>query len=372
MKIESSVLKSAVAKVIKGAGNNNSLPITSFLSINYDNNTLELTTKDERNTFTVKIQNVNKDNSNISLPFYSMVNADTFAKLVGKTTKEFIELENNEKYLLFKGNGTYKIDLETNDEGELIKFDTIPNELLNNNISEVIDLQLLKEAILTAKASTGKKTDMELLASYYIGDSLYSTNKQLVCKINQKFLDEPILIDDSTGELICLIDLAADDKLTLKKFGNSLLFESNHYIIYSNELDNKDIYKNNVVDAINNLIDLKYSGNITVNKNNLLSILDRLSLFISSYDNNSIRFNFDKDSKLLEIKSLQSNASEYLEIDESTNFIDFTCVVNIEMLKKQIKSLALDNIQLQYGDQKSIQLKEGNTSLVIPLVDVAE
>ena len=62
----------------------------------------------------------------------------------------------------------------------------------------------------------------------------------------------------------------------------------------------------------------------------------------------------------------------YLEIDESTNFIDFTCVVNIEMLKKQIKSLALDNIQLQYGDQKSIQLKEGNTSLVIPLVDVAE
>ena len=106
MKTKSDLLQKMVAKVIQGASNNKMLPITNLIGISFKDKQLKLTTTDGANIFVVKdiIHDVEDD-----AEFYTIVNAEQFSKLVGKTTKEYIELSNEENYLLFKGNGSYKL-----------------------------------------------------------------------------------------------------------------------------------------------------------------------------------------------------------------------------------------------------------------------
>ena len=50
--------------------------------------------------------------------FELTVTAETFNKLIAKTTKEEVELIVNDRYLEVKGNGKYKLELPVNEEGD--------------------------------------------------------------------------------------------------------------------------------------------------------------------------------------------------------------------------------------------------------------
>ena len=364
MKISTEILKDMVSKVIKGAGNNNLVYISSLIAIDYVDGKLSLLTTDGNNNFIVT--------QNIEVPieedymFYAVVNAEQFSKLVSKTTKEFVELIDTEKYLEFKGNGSYKLDLAINEEGELIRFpETITN--LDNNAEE-INLKDLQDAIKTAKASTLKNLTMPMLTGYYIGEVVMTTDRQLVCKLDKQLVTKPILLTPEMAELLLLVN--DDTKIILERQNDGLLFRTNKYIIYGKELDGKEDYANGVVAAVNNLISLNYNNMIKVNKNEFLEILNRLNIFVNAYDDNGVYLKFAKNnSDIIRVQSKKSNAIENLTLKEANITEDFECLVNIEMLKSQLQSLNTDLVELYFGQKSSIQLKEGNTTLVVALLD---
>ena len=91
MKIKTNLLQEIVAKSIKGASMNKMIPITSLMGIELKNNILTLMTTDGSNHLRVS-EKIENDDINVTEDFYTIINADTFSKLVGKTTKEFIEI----------------------------------------------------------------------------------------------------------------------------------------------------------------------------------------------------------------------------------------------------------------------------------------
>ena len=349
MKIKTNILQDMLTKVCKCASNNNLVPITSLLGIEVKDNKLILTSTDGNNQL-----EVNQD-IDISENFYTIVNIEKFSKLVSKTTKEYIELINNENYLLIKGNGQNKIELAINEEGELVKFSDV--DVYGDY--EVIDLVKLQNAIKYAKTSVLKPLDIPVLTGYYIGDSILTTNRQMVCQINEKLISKPILIYPETAELLLIIN---EKDIHFKESNGLMIFETNKYRLKARQLQDINDYP---VKQLSNLLALDYNSNICVDKKELLNILDRTSIFVKKQDDNIINLKFNKE-KLI-IQSKEADSIENIEFLEANNAVNLDCLIDIEMFKTHIKALQKDIINIHYGSQKSIKLVEDTVDLVIAL-----
>lgn len=363
MKIKTEILQKMMTKAIKGASNNKMLPLTSLIGIEARGDILTLTTTDGSNQLEVMQKIELGTNITVSNEFYTIVNAETFAKLVGKTTKEFIELENKENYLLFIGNGDYKLEIAINEEGEMARFPEVKNI---EKEAEAIDIKALKEALEISKSSVAKTMGVPFLTGYYVGvDGVITTDRQLVCDLKKELVKEPLLISSEIAELLKLID---EEKVNLLKEDNNLIFYTDTITISGKELEGKDIYEDKVIPSINNLTKLKYKNNIIVNRQELLNVLDRMSLFVSDYDKNGVHLAFTKEAVL--VKSQKSNAQELID-GKCTSEEEYNVLVDIEMLKNQLNSLQEENVAIYFGQDKSIELKENNIILVISLLEKA-
>lgn len=309
-----------------------------------DASNLILTTTDGSNTFKVNHE-IEKTEE-----FYTIVNAETFSKLVGKTTKEFIELENKDNYLQIKANkGTYKLDISINEDGEVRRFPEIKNIQLE---SKTINVEILKNQLKTAKSSIAKTFDVPFLTGYYVANNTITTNTQLICSIENNNFDETLLISNEMAELIQLID---EPFAGLLKENNDIILYTDTITISGKELEGKELYP---VAQITDLLQKNaYQNTIKVNKQEILSVLDRMQLFVNDkYDKNGVKLAFTKEALL--VKSQKSNAQELIDA-ECTSDSEFDILVDIEMLRNQIQTISTDIVEIQYGLPPKIQIVEG-------------
>jgi hypothetical protein len=357
MKIKTELLQKMVSKAIQGASFNKMIPLTSLIGIEFKEDNLGgkgnliLITTDGSNTF--KINQEVEGNGE----FYTIVNADTFAKLVGKTTKEFIELENKENYLEVNGNGTYKLEIAINEEGEMVRFPIIIENLPKETIK--LNLNDLQEAIKVAKASTAKTMELPCLTGYYIADNIIATNREMICILKNKFFDEPVLISSEMAELILLVE---GETLEFVQDTNTIVMFNTNYIITGKELEGKENYPaTQILEVLNN----KYENTIKVNKTELLNVLDRMNLFVTDYDKGGIYLDFNAAGII--VRSQKSNAYETISVTDSNNAEPFNCLVDIEMLKSQVETVSTDIVEIAYGQDTSIKIVDGNIIHIISL-----
>lgn len=353
MKISTKLLQTMVSKAIKGAGNNKLIPITSLIGIEVLEDKITLKTTDGSNHLYI-VEKLDGEFHN----FYSIVNADMFAKLVSKTTSDFIELINNESFLEFKGNGVYKLEIPVNADGEIIKFPKF--EIREDIVPQQLSVLNLKNMLASAKVSVADTMEVPCLTGYYICDKVVTTNREMVCLIEDSLSKEPILISSQMAELIQLFD-GAD--LAFTKDENKLMFMSNNITLLGKELEGKDIYP---VSAVENLAKSTYDNLIVVNKQDLLNVLDRMGLFVADYEKNGVYLHFTTNG--LEIRSQKSNAVELLEIKSELPIVEFTCLADIKMLYSQVNAIVGDIVNIYYGQATSLKIKEGNTIMILSLM----
>lgn len=358
MKIKTSILQEMVSKAVKGASNNKMIPISSFIGIEIKKGTLTLMTTDGSNQL-----RVSKKLEGDSVDFYSVVDVDKFSKLVGKTTSEFIELNNKDNYLEFKGNGTYKLDIPVNEEGEIVKFPSIGLEVIENEKTIELPIEKLKSIITTLKVSVAKTMEVPCLTGYYISDKSVATDRQMMGYIKDSIIDEPILISSEMAELLQLLE---GETVNLLKEDNKLYFATDNILIYGKQLEGIDNYP---VSQIEQLMSLNYKYSVKCKKQDLLNVLDRMSLFVGNYDKNGVILTFSNDG--LQVTSQESNATEIIELDMDANvdYEEFSCLIDIEMLTSQVQKNISDTIEIHYGQAQSIILVEGNTTTFICLLE---
>lgn len=354
LSINTVTLQTLVSKSMKGASCNKMIPLTGLMAIELKNNTLTLITTDATNYLYVQEEKVDGED------FYVVVQAEIFSKLISRLTCERVSLLLDSSKLKVVGNGEYSIELPLDEEGELIKYPDPAKNFVNVE-SEEINLSTIKLILNTAKASLATTMEVPCYMGYYIGDKIVATDTYKICGINIKLFNKPALI---SAEMMNMFEVFTDEKIKAYRDADTMMFVSNGNKIYGKLMDSIDDYQ---IDVINTLLEERFESSCGLPKEALLQLIDRLSLFVGIYDKNGIYLTFTRDG--LVITSKQSNSSELIQYTTSDNFKDYTCCVDIEMLRSQIKANTGDTISMQYGKDNAIKLTDGNVTQIIALLE---
>lgn len=359
MKVVTSRMKEAVNKAIKGAGFNNLIPITSMIGIKLSEGKLRLLTTDMTNTLCIIIDKVAGDDMDIT------VDADKFGKLIAKITSEDIDLSVKDDVLFVKANGTYKIPLISDEEG-LISFPCI------NLVKEVktkdckTKLSSVMQAYNINKSALAKTLENPALTGYYCGDTVISTDANVITFNGFRMFDndEPILISAQQMQLLTL-NTVEDIDVSIGK--TSIQFVTEDVVIDGALMEGIEDFPANEVNAY---LDEAFTSSCKVPKDLLLSVLDRLALFIEPYDKNGAYFTFGR--KGINIHSKKDASTETINYVESKDFKPFVCCVDIPMLKEQLQANPDDIVKICYGNENALKIESGKVTQVIALLEDEE
>jgi DNA polymerase III sliding clamp (beta) subunit (PCNA family) len=351
--VKTSLLQQMVAKVVKGASNNKMIPITSLMAIEQKDGVLTLTTTDSTNTF--KVFNKLPEQEE----FYVVVPVDIFSKLVARTTTENITLTLNDDSLEMCGNGKYNIDLQLDEVGNLIRF---PEPKFDASGDEVTIKSVdVKKILTTNKAALATTLEIPCITGYYCGkDEVITTDTFKVCHNPVSLFSEPALLPP---ELLDLLALADEEVIKVSRNGSRIMFHTPTMSVYGVELEDIEEYP---IEAIGQFLDVHFTSVCTVNRTALLDVLNRLSLFVAPYDNNSLRLTFNNDS--LMISSKKSNGTEAIKYETSKNFTPFTCCIDIALFASQVAAQTTDTVELWYGHDTAVKMVSEGVTQIIALV----
>lgn len=354
--ISTALLKKAVAKVERATGKNQLIPITQMIGIKVRDNKMYFCSTDQTNNMQFIIDKVQVDDISIT------VLAETFAKLVAKVTSDSTTLDIQDNVLVVKANGDYKIPLEVDEDG-VIDFPDIKFNKVGKKVSEV-NLTTINNIISINKAALATDFTNPFLTGYYIGDKIISTDNENACGNSIEFSDTttttPILV---SPQLMYLLSLNDGEKIKFIHDGKTLYFYTPDMIVMGTQLDGIDDYP---VNELGELFEESFPASCKLAKGLLLSVLDRLQIFIEPYDKNGANFVFTADG--ITISSKRSSSTETINYSESNNFQPFTCGVDIPMFKEQLVANPAEIVELHYGLDNAIKLTNGKVVQVISLM----
>lgn len=350
--IATKTLQDMVNKSLKAVSNNKLIPITGLMSIVLESGILKITTTDADNILVISKDGINGENFNVT------IQADIFSKLVSKITVKDTKLFLNENSLNVQGNGNYNLDIPLDEEGGIINF--IPLANLKEPIQEFdIKTDLLKEIIMENKISVAKTMEMPFLTGFYFGDKVITTDSYLASINDHNIFKQQILLP---AELMDLVSIIPEDKVHVKMDDTHIVFESNTIMVQGNLMDEIEKYP---VKAMDTFYKEKFKNRIKINKNVLLEALDRIDLFVSAYDEDTVILNFTKDKLIL--SSGKSNSAESIEYIEKDKEEPYICKIDIELFKSQLTVNKDENIELYYGSEFMIKLVSDKLTQVIVL-----
>lgn len=352
LKLKTKTLQEMTQKAMKGASNNKILPLTSMLAIQLSNNMLTLTTTDFSNYLEIKQDKVEGED------FYVVVQADIFSKLIGKLTTEEVTLTVDSNVLTVKSNGTYKLELPVDEDGSLVRFPDYRYVILTPATN--IKLATLKSILTTNRASVAQDLTVPALTGYYVDDKGVLTSDSFVaCHNKVTGLKEPFMLPYQVVELFNVLE---QEDVDITVGHDAVTIETMNATIYGKLLMEKDNFP---VEAINKYLQTSFASSCKLPKDAILSVLERLSLFVGTYDKNEVYLTFTTDGIVIESK--QATGNELIKYAESSNFVPFTCCIDIELLKAQIQALQTETIEMHYGNDTAIKLTSGAIVQIISL-----
>lgn len=352
MKIKTEQLKELMAKAIKGASNHKLLPITGFVMIKNEKKKFTLTTTDG-----VNILEVSADNAE-GKDLYAVVVAELFNKLIARTSTEYVNLEVTKKGLEVKGNGVYIFDMPLDEEGKVVSI-SIP-EIISKE-SKQVDLEDIKGVLYSNKSAIAETFEVPCLTGYYSDSTGVITSDGLkICNTNNKIFNESALISTELMDLLSVFDT---DDILLSVQDNLVLFSSKRINVYGKLMSEVEDYP---VKDIKEYFTIKFENEVKLNKNKVLEVLDRLSIFTEGYDKSVLQFNFeDSELVILDKDNTICEKIKYESLEGKAG--NFACNVDITLLTPQIKALDSEVFTIHYGLENAIMMTTPNIKQIISL-----
>lgn len=362
-RVNTSKLQKLVSKVVKGAGNDRFLPITSLMSIEISNGILSLSTTDGNNILTV-CDDVNTDIDNLSITVPVM----TFSKLISKFTCTDTILDLQDAILIVKGNGTYKISLLV-DENGIVEFPKF-------SYKEIVSKYTISKSIIMNMYNFNKSAvnidTSDCLSGYYVSDNVVTTNENIICIYTKKVFDTPVLLPANLVKLLPLLD---DVEINVSFYpNNAVSFISDNVRVDGYIRSDIEYYP---IDGIIVYKDKKFNYRCEVSKIELQRVLNRISLFVEPYDRNAIKLSFNSDC--LEVCSKNASAIDIIKyhIGEHGEGIQdllesMIYFINFDLFKSQVDAMPLDRFYIYFGESNAIKLACDDVMSIIALYNVEE
>ena len=351
LKIKVAKLQEMLARASKGAANNKYLPLTNLLAVELKDSKLTITSTDGTNYLYVKEDVAGDD-------FYVCISADTFPKLIARFTCEDVTLDLKENYLEVVGNGKYKIDYQLDENGQMVKFPNPISDDINNKVG-TISLNTIKSVLSSVRPSLAN--DNTQYASYYVGKSITATDTFKISSMAVGVFEIPKLIDSQTMDLLgTMIDENIDIYTNNDK---KIMFTGDYGVVFGYTPSDIGTYR---IDAILGLVNKDYPSKCKIAKNEILQVLDRISLFVDSLlDNDIINIAFENDG--LSITSNKLNGAEKIPYITQENFKECSGTILLDRFATQIKAQSGDAVEIHFGDESTIKMVDNNISMIVAL-----
>ena len=356
IKLDTTTLKDLVSKAIKGAGLDKSITKTTMLEIYQKDKRLRLMTTDMNNTLYVFTDVTDKTE------FYAVVYVEQFANLIQKLTSETVTLDVKDAVLTVKANGTYKIELPLDDDGEAVQLNKTMLDITEPMQTTEISLATVKTILETCKASLSVDNNKNeaCYGNYYISDKAVTTNGATVCCFDAPIFDTPVLLAPATLELL---NVFTDETIETLTDASHVLFKTRNLVLYTHVQNEIEKY---AIDAVNAFVNESFEYSCDVAKSALLPLLERIELFVGEYDDNAVTLTFTDTG--IDVSSIKSSGVESIEYVEATNVKPYTCKISVVLLIAQIKANKSDVLHMQFGNDRSIKFVDGKMTQVIALM----
>ena len=353
--IDTLTIKEILSKMGKCLGNDKNVPITQLLHIYTDANKLIFVATDEINALKYTYEaDEDLDSLNIA------VLADQFIKLVSKFSTKDIEIgvSDSGNELIVNANGLYKLSLPLNSDGQPIKFPELPmikkassvvideNSVFYGDPSVIISASKYAEGAIMKRSIDLQIEDYPRTNYYFDNNGCITLDGYKATWVKTNDFKYSALMDPST---IKLLPILKNDNFKSYKADDILVFSCDNVELYSKCSEGIDAYPYEVAVS---LLDQNMEEFVSVAASGFLSALDRLKLFITSFDDNCITLTFNEDGMFAKTRS--GACIEQIAADKlNTNFV---CDIDIDTLISQLKCLGDSVVKLGFGDNDIIQL----------------
>lgn len=357
LEIKTTVLQDMVNKAVRGASNNKLIPLTSYMRIKAVPNAFSLLTTDGMNYLDVMTDIEGEE-------LKAVVLADTFTRLVRKLTGDTVKFSLTEKYLVIECNGTYKLELLLDDEGNAVEF-TMPKEFDGFAGKEKVgelDRATITSIMGSLKQSLAVETKKPHYCCYRIGDEIIATDTALISILNKKVFDTARLV---SAECMNLLDAVVEDNGVAVgyKVGGAVVYDCGHAVLYSREPNGIENFN---VDAIKGFADAEFPRHCTVSTQALIDTFERIALFVGAYDAGAVTLVFDENDIMISSKNTSGVESiPYETIDAGENF---TCIADVNSLLTVFKAQPSDVVDLYFGADSTIKIKDGDLTTILALM----
>ncbi|MBR4377308.1 MAG: hypothetical protein IKP50_00260 [Bacilli bacterium] len=355
LSIKTLELQEMVDKVGTCVSNNKLIPLTSLLSIGVKDKHLVLTATDATNYF----YSLSKSEVDCE-DFEIAVIADLFIKLIQKMTSENITITVDESVKV-KGNGNYTLALILDENGGNIKFPKKFSLDEFRNDGGTLKLTTINTILNYNKPSLATSLSLPALTMYYCGDKVITSDRSKMCSTQVKTFDKPYLI---SAKLMELLSKMSDEDIMVLTTDKDLIFRTSNELIYSPIADGIETFPVKVLDDLSTSA---FPSTCKVSRSAVVEVLDRLALFVSAYDKKVITLTFTRDGIMFSSKN--SDGVELIPYISSTDFKDYQCSLDVEMLKSQIATQSEDAIEIAYGSEVAVKLILNNVIQIIALAE---
>ena len=353
LKLSTIKFQELISKAVQGVGNNKLIPRTNNIAINVKDNVLTLITSDDDNFLDVSESVESED-------FYAVVQADLFSKLVMRTTSETISLELNGNVLELHGNGTHKFPVEIDaNTMQMVEYPDPVRDILNVQQQSIgkIDKDTIQTILTAVKPSIAVDTKQPQFTNYYFGDVILATDTFKISCLKKQITATPILVNARLMELLAVY--TGDNPMNIYKVGKSLVFAGDDCTVCGCIVEGLESFP---VDKIMEYMNNEYPSKCILPKQPMLQLIDRLSLFVGAFDDGIININFTEEG--LSVSSQKSDSVEVIPYVSTESNGDMLGSVYLEMLKAQVKAQTTENVDLYYGDGKSLKMIDSAIDVV--------
>ena len=142
---------------------------------------------------------------------------------------------------------------------------------------------------------------------------------------------------------------------------DKILFEAENGIVYGAIPPGIEYYS---IDDIKRLVEQSFERSCKVVKSDMYNLLDRVSLFMSGYDDDKVTLTFGEDGLTVSSKY----ATETIAYTDSENADEFICQTDINTLLTIVKAQTGGEFTIEFGEENALKLIDGDITSVVALL----
>lgn len=351
MKVDTKLLKTMLSKA--GACKpTNILEITNYYEVVLNEEGLTIRATDGTNHLVVHNSDYTQEGN-----FSVIVRADQFTKLINKTTKADVDLTVKEDYLQVKGNGTYKVEIVENEEFPVCQVE-------GSSYSEIQSEGFLN-AIKGAKNAKSPAASDGVLFSYLVRDEcVYSADAIKVYSKDLEAMDlenVQMLIPPNLAALLMVLD-GDTVKVNLDVENNKVEFSSGTVTVAGPLAEGVEEYPD-----MQELFNIDTPHLVKLPKIDLLSAIDRLSLFVGLFDKGILDLVFTQDGLLV---STSSNSNEMLMYETKLpEPVEYVYKVNSKYLQDLVSVADNEVVTIGFGLEDTLKIMTADSMMLLATAD---